>query len=349
MITRREFFRAAAGSAAAYVTLSTGEQFVLSGVIAADVAADRYSGLDTAKHLGELTVEVTLDSSKPFTEGPAVDAEGNVFFTNIPNPQNAQILKWNPKTKQLAVFREKSNAANGLIFDPQGRLITCEGGTNDRGRVTRTDMTAGEISVLCDSFKGKSLGAPNDLIIDAKERIYFTSRLMNADPQAGNVNAVYRIDPDGKVDRILAAPEIDMPNGVELSPDQKTLYLVESDGREGRTRGIRAYDLQPDGTVKNGRLLIKFYPGRSGDGLTVDREGKLYIAAGLHMPRGTSETLDTKPGIHVFTPEGKLLAFRQTPEDTITNCTFGGEDRKTLYVTCGKFLLSCRTTVAGVK
>jgi gluconolactonase len=328
-ISRRTFLRASSCTAIAYG----------AGRLAIHGAAqepDRYSGLKSADYLGEIKIEVTLDSQKPFTEGPAVDAEGNVFFTNIPNPQNGQILKWHPKEKRLSVFREKTNAANGLNFDAQGRLVACEGGLNDRGRVTRTDMAAGEITVLCDSYNGKPLGAPNDNIIDAKGRIYFTSRLANTDPQAGNVNSVYRIDPDGRVAQILAAPEIDMPNGVELSPDQKTLYLVESDGCANRARMIRAYDLH-----------ITFYPGRSGDGLTVDREGNLYIAAGLHKPRGTSETLDTKPGIHVFSPQGKLLAFAETPEDTITNCTFGGEDGKTLYITCGRFLLSCRTRIAG--
>jgi gluconolactonase len=94
-------------------------------------------------------------------------------------------------------------------------------------------------------------------------------------------------------------------------------------------------------------VLIDFYPGRSGDGMCIDEEGNLYVAAGLHKTRNTSETLDTKPGIHVISPEGKLLAYRETPEDTITNCTFGGEDLKTLYVTCGSLWLSIPTKIAG--
>jgi gluconolactonase len=273
-----------------------------------------------------------------------VDCDGNVFFSNIPMEQ---ILRWHPAKKALAVFREKSNAANGLRFDRQGRLVACEGGKENRGRITRTDMKTGEITVLADQFEGRPLGAPNDLEIDGQGRIYFTSRLTNTDPATGNVNAVYRIDTDGKVTRILATPAIDMPNGIATSPDDKILYLIDADGREKRARRVRAYDLKPDGTVANERTLYDFYPGRSGDGMKVDAEGNLYVAAGLHRPRGSSETLDTRPGIHVISPEGKLLAFIETPEDTITNCAFGGLDLRTLYITCGKLLLSVRTKVAG--
>jgi gluconolactonase len=131
------------------------------------------------------------------------------------------------------------------------------------------------------------------------------------------------------------------------SPDDKLLYLIDADGQENRARRIRVYDLKPDGTVTNERLLYDFYPGRSGDGMAVDAEGNLYVAAGLHRRRGTSETLDTRPGIHVITPQGKLVAFLETPEDTITNCRFGGQDLRTLYVSCGKLLLSMRTRIPG--
>lgn len=300
--------------------------------------AARYSTLDNGKYFAD--TEARPETQLAFLEGPAVDRSGNVFFTNIPP---AQILKWNPEQKKLAAFREKSNQANGLRFDAQGRLVACEGG----GRVTRTDMKTGQVTVLADQYQGKPLGAPNDLDIDARGRIYFTSRLPNRDPKAGNVNSVYRIDPDGSLARILAWPDIDMPNGIATSPDDRILYLIDADGREGRARRIRAYDLLADGTVSNERLLYDFYPGRSGDGMAVDAEGNLYVAAGLHRRRGTSETLDTRPGIHVISPQGKLAAFIETPEDSITNCKFGGPDLRTLYITCGKLLLSVRTRIPG--
>jgi len=318
---------------------SLGSALILT---ASAFAADRYADLDTAKYLGELRTETTLPGTKNFTEGPAVDAAGNVFFTNT-----GEILKWDPAAAVLSTFRKPSNGANGMAFDAQGRLLMCEAPAGKPGQVTRTDMKTGGITVLCDGFNGFPLGGPNDLCVDGAGRIYFTSRLPNTDPTTGNVNAVYRIDPGGKVARILAAPDIDMPNGLAVSPDSRTFYLIESDGRENRARCIRAYDLGADGSVSNQRIIYNFHPGRGGDGMRVDAAGNLYVAAGLHKTRGTSETLDTLPGIHVFTPQGKLVAFVRTPEDTITNCAFGGADGRTLYVTCGRFLLSLRTQQAG--
>ncbi len=315
---------------------------VISLLTASLTAADRYSGLETAKYLGALQTETTLPGTKNFTEGPAVDADGNVYFTNT-----GEILKWEPKTKQLSTFRKPSNGANGQAFDQQGRLLMCEAGDGTNGRVTRTDLKTGEQTVLCDKFNGFPLGGPNDLCVDGSGRIYFTARLANTNAATGNVNSVYRIDPNGKTARILAAPDIDMPNGLAVSPDSHSFYLIESDGRLNRARVIRAYDLKPDGTLANHRILYTFYPGRGGDGMRLDTAGNLYIAAGLHKPRGTSETLDTRPGIHVLTPQGKLVAFVETPEDTITNCAFGGPDGRTLYVTCGRFLLSVPTKLAG--
>lgn len=307
-------------------------------------AEDRYASLPTEKYLGAAEIAATVEHPKIFTEGPAADALGNLYFTNV---AANQILKFTTADQKLTVVRENSNAANGLAFDRTGKLLACEGGTEDRGRVTRIDLQSGESTVLADRFQDKPLGAPNDLCLDAAGRIYFTSRSVN--PNVANVNSVYRIDPDGKVSQILAAPSIDMPNGIEVSADGKWLYLVESDGRADRSRCIKRFELHPDGTVGKGSVLINFYPGRSGDGLCLDSAGNLYIAAGLHKTRGSSETLDTKPGIHVFTPEGKLVGYVATPEDTITNCAFAGPDRRTLFVTCNKYLLQIPATIGGAK
>lgn len=300
--------------------------------------ATRYRELDTAAYLTE--PEVHTETDVAFLEGPTVDRSGLVYLTN---GKADQILTWDPRRKRLAVFRQPGHQANGLILDRDGRLLACEGA----GQVTRTDVASGQVTVLAERYQGRPLGAPNDLDLDGHGRIYFTSRLPNADPARGNVNSVYRIDPDGTLARILAAPAIDMPNGIAISPDDRVLYLIDADGRPGRARRIRAYDLRADGTVANERLLYDFAPGRSGDGMSLDVEGNLYVCAGLHRRRGTSETLDTRPGLHVISPQGKLLAFLETPEDTVTNCAFGGPDRRTLYITCGKLLLSVRTRIPG--
>ncbi|MGH9721007.1 MAG: SMP-30/gluconolactonase/LRE family protein [Bryobacteraceae bacterium] len=275
-----------------------------------------------------------------FTEGPTVDADGNVYFTET---TFQRIMKLS-KDGALTVFRENSNGANGLILDAQGRLVVCEGGsrrTGGRPRVTRTDLKTGRTEVLADNFEGIPLNQPNDVTFDAKGRIYFT------DFPGPNPVGVYRIDPDGKIARLLVAPHIEKPNGVAIAPDDKTLYLVEANGVEGGARMIRAYDLQPDGSVRNMRVFHNFYPGRSADGLCIDSKGNVYAAAGLHRRRGTHETLDTKTGVHVFEPNGKLLKFIPIPEDTITNCAFGGAEWKTLYVTAGKTLFKVQSDIPG--
>lgn len=330
-LTRRRFLKSvAAGAFAAGVAAR----------LPVAAAAVKYDGLETRKYLGEVKLETRVTDTKVFTEGPAVDRAGTVFFTNT---EASKILKWDPKAKELSTFRENTGGANGLAFDRQGRLLACEGIAE---RVTRLDMKTKELSVLCESFGGYKLGGVNDVCLDGAGRIYFTSRLPNADPEKGNVNSVYRLDADGKTHRILHLPDIHMPNGLVVSPDDKTFYLVESAPEADRNRCILAYDLK-DGAPSNGRVHVLFYPGRSGDGMRIDAEGNLYIAAGLHKTRKTSETLDTRPGIHVVNPKGELVAFVETPEDTVTNCAFGGEDLRTLYVTCGTHLLSVRTNIPG--
>jgi gluconolactonase len=305
--------------------------------------ADRYGNLSSDHFLGELRVETRIEDTIVFTEGPAVDKSGNVFFTNV---RVSKILKWDPLKKELSTFRNQSNETNGLRFEMNGNLLACEGG---KGRVTRTEMKSGSITVLADQYRGKGVQSPNDLDFDSHGRIYFTSRANNPDPVKDNKKAVYRIDPNGQLTQLLSEPEIHMPNGIVVSPDEKTLYLIEAHADEDKNRKILAFDLSKDGAISNRRTLIDFYPGRSGDGMCIDEKGNLYVAAGLHETRGSSETLDTRPGIHVISPEGKLLAFRETPEDTITNCTFGGKDLRTLYISCGSYLLSIRTTLPGKK
>lgn len=278
-----------------------------------------------------------------FTEGPAVDKDGNVYFTEL---TTQRILKLDVKGV-LSTFRENSNAANGLLIDPQGRLVACEAGTlgrpgtkvEGRPRVTRTDITSGRIEILADGYEGKPFIGPNDLTIDSKGRLYFTDL-------AGG--AVYRIDAPGKIERILHQPDVQRPNGIQVSPDDKTLYLVEADRAEGGRRHIRAFDLSPAGTAANPRVHFDFYPGRSADGMSIDTQGNLYASAGLHRRRGSSETLDTKCGVYVISPQGKLLRFNPIPEDTITNNAFGGPDMKTLYVTAGKTLFTIRTEIPGL-
>ena len=304
---------------------------------------DPYDNLNADEYLGEFEVITRIYDEQVFTEGPAVDREGNVYITNI---RVSKILKWDPRKNKLSVFRTGSNSANGLRFTMNGDLLVCEG---QPARLTRTNMKTGEVTVVANQFNGKALQSLNDLDFDSSGRIFFSSRTSNPDLQKENKRSVYRLDPDGRIHQLLTEPQVQMPNGIVVSPDEKTLYVIEAHAEENHNRNILAFDLHDDGSISNQRILYNFYPGRSGDGMSVDTEGNLYVAAGLHEQRETSETLDTRPGIHVISPEGKLLAFRETPEDTITNCTFGGKDLKTLFVTCGSYLLSIRTKIPGKK
>jgi gluconolactonase len=206
-------------------------------------------------------------------------------------------------------------------------------------QVTRTDLRTGKIEVLADNYQGKPLVGPNDVTIDGQGRLYFT------DLTGG---AVYRLDGPGQLTRILSTPEIQRPNGIQISPDDKTLYLIEANQARDGARMIRAFDLRPDGTVTNMRVHYNFYPGRSGDGMSIDSQGNLHVSAGMNQLRGTSETLDNKAGVYVISPAGKLLKFTPIAEDFITNNAFGGPDMKTLYVTAGKMLYKLRTEVAGL-
>ncbi len=296
---------------------------------------------------------VDVAATIAFTEGPTVDADGNVYFTNLRTDRRgvSRILKMS-LDGSVDIYREPSNRANGLIFDDQWRLLAAEGGngTDVLPRVSRTNVETGEVEVVADHYEGKQLHQPNDVTIDGQGRIYFTDRPgPNVIPEQTGVHGVYRVDPDGTIDRILTEPEIERPNGIVVSPDDDTLYLIETAQQEGGARMIRAYDLAEDGTVSNMRVFHDFYPGRSGDGMTIDSEGNLYVAAGLNRLRGTSETLDTVAGVHVFSPEGELIEHIPIPEDSITNVAFGGDDLRTLYVTAGKTIFRVRTDITGTR
>ncbi len=289
-----------------------------------------------------------------FLEGPAVDAAGNVFFSDI---AGNRIMKMDPKG-QISVWRADSGRTNGNCFDVQGRLISCEGGEQGPGRrrMVRTEMTTGAIEVLTEKFAGKRYNSPNDVCADGKGRIWFTDPYYG--PDRGHlemdVEGVYRIDtvavPDtefAKVTRVLTQKEIQRPNGIAITPDDKTLYVIDSHPKVGGNRKVWAFDIAKDGSLSKQRLIYDFGKGRGGDGMKLDMNGNLWIAAGISVPRGPGETLDNPPGIYVVSPQGKLLGFIPVPENLITNLAFGGPERKTLYVTAGKTVYRFPTNVSG--
>jgi gluconolactonase len=270
-------------------------------------------------------------------EGPAVDAAGTVYFTDLPRNR---ILRLGTDGT-VSTFRQPANNPNGLVFDPQFRLLAAERGdpaAKTPGRITRTDMKSGRIEVLAEKYEGASFGVPNDVTFDGRGRVYFSA--------GGNV---YRIDTDGTLARVVAAPVVDSSNGVMLSLDDRKLYVVEMNRGPNGPRRIRVFDLGPDGAASNPRVFHEFFPGRGGDGMAIDVEGNLYVAAGMHKPRGTTETLDVRTGVHVFSPAGKLIEHIPIPIDIITNVAFGGPDLKTLYVTSGTTLYKVSNKTAGTR
>ncbi len=282
-----------------------------------------------------------------FLEGPAVDAEGNVFFSDI---AGNRILKMTP-LGTVSVFRADSGRTNGNAFDAQGRLISCEGNEQGSGRrrIVRTDMKTGKITVLTNRFTGKRYNSPNDVCIDSKGRIWFTDPYYGTDRASLElaVEGVYRIDADGSVAQVLTQRHVQRPNGIAISADAGTLYVIDSHPKPGGNRQIWAFEVSPDDTLGKQRLVYDFGKGRGGDGMRLDSKGNLWVAAGISVRRGPGETLDNPPGVYVISPEGKLLGRIPIPENLITNLAFGGADRRTLYVTAGKTLYRVRVVVPG--
>ncbi len=297
--------------------------------------------------LVEANSKVSSATFIAFTEGPAADADGNVYFSDI---INNRIMKLSMDGK-LSVFRADSGRTNGNMFDREGRLVSCEGsemGPGGRRRIVRTDMKTGQLTVLTERYDGKRYNSPNDLAIDSQGRIYFT------DPCYGDrsimemdIEGVYRIDVNGSVSRVLEQPSIQRPNGIAITPDDKRLYLVDSNPGPGGNRKIWAFDIQADGKLTNQKMVYDFAPGRGGDGMRLDVQGNLWIAAGISLVRREGETTDNPPGVYVITPSGRLLGRIPVPEDLITNLTFAGPDKKTLYITAGKSLYRIKVNVSG--
>lgn len=282
-----------------------------------------------------------------FTEGPAVDERGNVYFSDI---ENNRILKLAPDGTR-SVFREPSFRTNGQAFDQRGRLYHCEGaefGPGGGRRVTRTSLDSGDYEILTDRFAGARYNSPNDVCVDGLGRVYFT------DPRYGDradmemkQEGVYRIDQDGSVSRILEQPGVQRPNGIAVTQDSRTLYVVDSCPVPGGNRKIWCFDLDERGAPENQRCLFDFAPGRGGDGMRLDLAGNVYVAAGIHHPRGPHETADVPTGIYVIAPDGVLKGRIPIGEDVLTNLAFGGADGRTLYITAGKTLFVTRVGIPG--
>jgi gluconolactonase len=307
-------------------------------------------------------LEKIFDGGMVLTEGVAVAPDGMVYFSDITFTHFARdkklpieaghIWKFDPSTGKATIFRSPSGMSNGLKFDADGNLIAAEGADFGGRRVTRTDMKTGKSYIIAATFEDKPLNSPNDLAIDEKGRIYFSDpRYLGPEPIDQPIQAVYRIDTDGSIHRIIT--DAGKPNGVAISPDQKTLYVVsndngttaigrlkDKDGKDQPTKKgemtLLAYDLAADGTAKFRKTLVDYAPFDGPDGLVVDKEGNLYVAI----------RAENRPGIYVYSPDGKELDYIKT--EIPTNVGFGrGEASKTLYITAGKSLYRIQVNKEG--
>ena len=259
---------------------------------------------------------IKLTGGFSFTEGPASDAAGNIFFTDIPNNR---IHKWSLDGK-LTIFRKNSGGANGLFFDKSGNLLTCEGG----GRRLVSISPQGKVEVLAEEYQGKQLNSLNDLWIDPKGGIYFTDpRYGRRDNMQQDGEHVYYLPPEGKeIKRVI--DDMVRPNGVIGTPDGKILYVTDHGG--GKTF---RYTINKDGTLSNKKL---FAPEGS-DGMTIDNQGNVYL---------------TRGAVAVYNKNGEKIEVIKVPEGPANVC-FGGKDKSTLFITARTSLYSVRMRVSGVE
>jgi gluconolactonase len=286
---------------------------------------------------GTCQKELLFDGCR-WSEGPVWFRDGNfLIWSDIPN---SRMLRWVPNgiDGSVSVYRADSNYSNGNTRDREGRLVSCEHGAR---RVTRTEVD-GSITVIADSYKGKRLNSPNDVVVKSDGTIWFT------DPNYGIMSDyeghkadmeqdrchVFRFDPkSGKL--VVVADDFDKPNGLAFSPDESLLYVADSAAAHEpqKPRHIRAFKVGKDNSLKGGKAQFVLKQGFP-DGFRVDTDGNVWTSAG--------------PGIDVFAPEGTLLGRINFPQ-MVSNLVFGGPKQNRLFVTCTHELYSVYVTATGAQ
>ena len=256
-----------------------------------------------------------------FTEGPACDRDGNVFFTDQPNDQ---ILKWSVEGK-LSTFMQPCGRANGLSFDHEGNLWACADEKNELWKID----PKGKTTVMIKDFQAKLLNGPNDVWVRPGDTgLYFTDPFYKRPywkrgPKEQSCEGVYYFTPsDKKLVRVI--DDLQQPNGIIGTPDGKTLYVADIAAKQ-----TFRYDINPDGSLTNRNLICKL----GSDGMTIDNQGNIYL---------------TGNGVTVFDSKGKQIEHIPVPESWTANVCFGGKDRQTLFITASKSLYGLRMNVKGV-
>jgi gluconolactonase len=270
-------------------------------------------------------------------------AEGPVYFADLrcliwSDIPNSRMLRWDEETGHVSLFRADSHHSNGNTRDRQGRLVTCEHGAR---RVTRTEWD-GSITVLADRYQGKRLNSPNDVVVKSDDTIWFTDPPYGilsdyeghkGESEIGACN-VYRVDPtDGSL-RILVDDFV-KPNGLAFSADERTIYIGDSGFSHdpGAPHHVRKFQVSADGRLSDGTVFAEISPGIP-DGIRVDAEGNLWVAAG--------------DGVHCYSSAGALLGKILIPE-VVANITFGGTRRNRLFIAATTSLYSVYLGVSGIQ
>jgi gluconolactonase len=265
-----------------------------------------------------------LGEGYAFTEGPAADAKGNIYFTDQPNDR---IVRWDASTGAFSDWLKPSGRANGTYFDAQGNLLTCSDELNQLWSISPDK----QVTVLVKDFGGKLLNGPNDLWIRPDGALYFTDPryarpYWKRDPKSQQAGEhVYFLGADRTVAPKPVATDLKQPNGIIGTPDGKMLYVADIGG--GKTY---AYDVQPGGELTGKRLFCNL----GSDGMTLDADGNVYL---------------TGKGVTVFDKAGKQIDHLDIPEGWTANVTFGGKDNDLLFITASKSVYGAKLKVKGAK
>jgi gluconolactonase len=274
---------------------------------------------DVNKLLANGAKPILVSSGFAFTEGPAVDAHGNVFFTDQPNNR---IHKWSP-TEGVSVFMENAGRSNGLYFDPNGNLVACADEKNELWQISPDK----KVTVLLRDFNGKRLNGPNDLWVDPRGGIYFTDPFYkrpwwtHTEKEIVQEN-VYYLSPDKKT-VTMVMDDFVRPNGIIGTPDGKTLYVADINA--GKTY---SFTIKSDGSLTNRKLFVEM----GSDGMTIDKKGNVYL---------------TGKGVTVFDRKGIQLGNIPVDEPWTANVCFGGKEGKTLFITASKSVYTVEMKVRG--
>lgn len=271
-------------------------------------------GLSTLVSSGEWT---TVAEGVTFSEGPVWLPDGTLLFSDIPNSRIHRV-----RDGTLSVYREPSGQSNGLTLDLEMRVVACE---HETRRVSAGDESGTE--ALATQFDGKRLNSPNDVVVRIDGRIFFTDPPYGIREEQRELpyNGVFTIDTRGELSLLVS--DFERPNGLALSPDERTLYIADT-----ARQHVRAFDVAADGALSGDRLFAAMRDDGRPDGMKVDRDGRVYVAAG---------------GVQVFEASGKPLGVIECPQSP-ANCAWGGADGSTLFITARTAVYSTRLDVVGI-